>query len=306
MSKPTPPPPSANTIIPRSHFDPWNSSSTGHQQAGSHSLAGSTSWRQSRTSKLAAQFRGGPSGGRRVADSVGAGSPYFGQDGRKPNGGWEKGASGLRRQTGCGDVKEMLMNGNSSMTKSSTTGASKIAGAKNDADEENTWMDSQRRGEITDRTKKIQRKLFDGLCFYINGSTAPMVSDHRLKHLIAENGGRVAIGLARRTVTHVILGKSREMSSSMKKSEGVVVKETKTAFGGAGGGLAAGKLHKEIQRVGGRAIKYVTVEWVLESLRCGKRVAETSYSSAVQMATARTQKNIANMMGTTNLVQTTE
>ncbi len=112
---------------------------------------------------------------------------------------------------------------------------------------------------------KVQKRLFDGLCFYINGSTAPVVSDHRLKHLIAENGGRVAIALARRSVTHVILGKNKDRSrvrvdpSSNDKAAsgrvgGVVV-------GGAGGGLAAGKLQKKIQRVGGRAIKYVTVEW---------------------------------------------
>jgi hypothetical protein len=31
-----------------------------------------------------------------VADTVGAGSEDFGKDGRKANGGWEKGAKGLR------------------------------------------------------------------------------------------------------------------------------------------------------------------------------------------------------------------
>jgi hypothetical protein len=31
-----------------------------------------------------------------VADTVGAGSEDFGNDGRKPNGGWEEGAKGLR------------------------------------------------------------------------------------------------------------------------------------------------------------------------------------------------------------------
>lgn len=77
-------------------FDPWNSSSTGHQRAENR-LSGSTSWRASRGSKLGEQYRAGLTGGaRRVADTVGAGSPGFGIDGRKDNGGWEKGAKGLR------------------------------------------------------------------------------------------------------------------------------------------------------------------------------------------------------------------
>ena len=80
----------------RPFFDPWNSSSTGHQRAENR-LAGSTSWRASRGSKLGEQYRAGlTGGGKRVADTVGAGSPEFGTDGRKENGGWEKGAKGLR------------------------------------------------------------------------------------------------------------------------------------------------------------------------------------------------------------------
>jgi hypothetical protein len=82
---------------PRSKFfDPWNSSSTGHQRAENR-LNGSTAWRESRNAKLGEQFRGGLGGGvKRVADTVGAGSEGFGKDGRKGNGGWENGASGLR------------------------------------------------------------------------------------------------------------------------------------------------------------------------------------------------------------------
>jgi hypothetical protein len=81
----------------RPFFDPWNSSSTGHQRAENR-LSGSTSWRASRGSKLGEQYRAGLTGGggKRVADTVGAGSPDFGIDGRKENGGWEKGAKGLR------------------------------------------------------------------------------------------------------------------------------------------------------------------------------------------------------------------
>jgi hypothetical protein len=47
--------------------------------------------------KLSEQYKGGlGGGGKRVADTVGAGSEHFGTDGRRPNGGWEEGARGLR------------------------------------------------------------------------------------------------------------------------------------------------------------------------------------------------------------------
>jgi len=46
--------------------------------------------------KLGEQFRDGQHGGKHVADTVGAGSQDFGKDGRLENGGWMKGAKGLR------------------------------------------------------------------------------------------------------------------------------------------------------------------------------------------------------------------
>lgn len=88
----------------------------------------------------------------------------------------------------------------------------------------------------------LEKQIFEGLCFYVNGSTAPLVSDHKLKHLLAAHGARHSIALGRRTVTHVILG-------------------TINANGGAGGGLAATKIQKEVARTGGKAVRYITVEW---------------------------------------------
>jgi hypothetical protein len=69
-----------------------------------------------------------------------------------------------------------------------------------------------------------------------------LISDHKLKHLLAEHGARHSIALGRRTVTHVILG-------------------TVTGKGGAGAGLAASKIQKEIAKSGGKAVKFVTAEW---------------------------------------------
>lgn len=89
-----------------------------------------------------------------------------------------------------------------------------------------------------------QRRVFDGLAIYINGSTYPLIGDHKLKHLLAENGAKLSLHLGRRQVTHVILGKP-----------------TGTQGAGAGGGLAGGKIEKEIRRSEGCGVKYVGVEW---------------------------------------------
>lgn len=97
--------------------------------------------------------------------------------------------------------------------------------------------------DLTDTPLNLpEKQILAGLCFYVNGSTAPLVSDHKLKHMLAAHGGQHSIALGRRSVTHVILG-------------------TANTHGGAGGGLAASKIHKEIARTGGKAVKFVTAEW---------------------------------------------
>jgi hypothetical protein len=77
MSNPHQLPPPVSAKPNRRFFDSWNSSSTGHQRAD-NSLAGSTSWRESRGLKLSNQFGGGASGGR------------------LENGSWVEGAPALR------------------------------------------------------------------------------------------------------------------------------------------------------------------------------------------------------------------
>ena len=217
--------------LPRAFFDPWNSSSTGHQRSENR-LAGSTSWRASRNLKLAEQFKGGLSGGARVADTVGAASDNFGTDGRKANGGWEHGAIGLRsgQQKGMSEIW--------GASKVATKLAPAKAAAADAAPNPHSHV-----SECSDPSPNpVESKIFTGLCFYVNGSTAPLVSDYKLKHLLAAHGARHSIALGRRTVTHVVLGPG-------------------SAQGGTGGGLAATKIQKEIARTGGKAVKYVTAEW---------------------------------------------
>ena len=107
-------------------------------------------------------------------------------------------------------------------------------------------------------------QIFAGLTIYINGSTSPLISDHKLKHLLVSHGAHISLALARRSVTHVILGKPNGARGG--------------GGGGAGGGLSGRKLQKEVQRVRGKGIKYVGVEWVLECLKKGKRVGEGGFA----------------------------
>ncbi|KAF5852685.1 hypothetical protein GGP41_008102 [Bipolaris sorokiniana] len=165
----------------RAFFDPWNSSSTGHQRAENW-LSGSTLWRTSRNLKLGEQFKGGRHGGKRIADTVGAGSDDSAN----------VGLHGLR-----------------------TGGQKSLA---------EVWA-----------------------------------ADHKLKQILATHGATHSTTLGRRIVTHVILG-------------------TINARGGAGGGLAATKLQKEIVKTGGKTVKFINADWVLDSIKANRRLPESRYS----------------------------
>ncbi|KAL8772129.1 MAG: hypothetical protein Q9209_002564 [Squamulea sp. 1 TL-2023] len=286
--------PNPSPVLPaaeprRKTFDPWNSSSTGHQRAENR-LAGSTSWRASRTMKLTSQFKAGASGGKRLYDTVGAGSENFGEGGRKENGGWEKGAAGLRGN-GWQDVRGLLAKndkenlgseaGPEREGKRRKLGSNHVSGPPLSGTPASRGTDKKTDTDEAQLTSPspAPKKIFDGLCIFINGSTAPLVGDHRLKQLLAENGARVSIALGRRSVTHVILGTPNGAGVAGGGSSK-----------GAGGGLAATKIQKEITRVGGKGVKYVGVEWVLESLKAGKRLPEAQFSNLT--LAAKGQKSV--------------
>lgn len=206
------------------------------------------------------QFRSGNSGGQRISDTVGVGS----------------GNSDERlgmfvptevRARAMNSVADMLRNPGSmraaSRPPSSSASLSSISrrgplpgkgsgnqegseGSGRATTEERLALTRKEEDEAHDGTKTAraqERSMFDGLVIYVNGSTHPLVSDHKLKHLLSEHGARLSLHLGRRQVTHVILGKPSGPN------------------GGAGGGLAGGKLEREIRRVGGCGIKFVGVEW---------------------------------------------
>ncbi|USP75106.1 hypothetical protein yc1106_02380 [Curvularia clavata] len=225
----------------RTFFDPWNSSGTGHQRAENR-LAGSTSWRSSRNLKLGEQFKGGLHGGKRVADTVGAGS-----DGS---------TKGLRSD-GQRSLAEVW-----GASKASKDGGKIVSNRKHVDDGQTCAQESDpssNHNACEDTPVTVEKQLFVGLCFYLNGSTAPLVSDHKLKQMLSTHGATHSIALGRRTVTHVILG-------------------TVNTRGGAGGGLAATKIQKEIAKTGGKFVKFVNADWVLDSIKANRRLPELHYS----------------------------
>lgn len=234
------------------NFDPWNSVALGHQRA---ETKGPQGWRDNRTWKLQNQLAGGHSGGDRLSDRVGAGSEDYDEQRQIliPK---------EVRARAANSVMDMLRKPGT-MSSSSSRPASKspekeLSKEQQEAREEGrsattgeipTASSQQREGKDDEASARAEGqsggggKIFDGLVIYVNGSTHPLISDHKLKHLLAQNGARMSIHLGRRQVTHVILGKPSGPN------------------GGAGGGLAGGKLEKEIRRVGGCGVKYVGVEW---------------------------------------------
>ncbi|KAK4164803.1 hypothetical protein QBC43DRAFT_43010 [Cladorrhinum sp. PSN259] len=318
-------PPLAEPSISR-NFDPWNSSSTGHQRSESRGPQG---WREFRNMKMNYQFRAGPGGGERISDTVEVGSEDYDETlkmlvpkelrmraqksvvdmlrnpgsmnpsvkSSKPNPSTpappipkpeekeekeeDNGMTAEEREAFARIEEEEARRRNwagatPEQDDDGLTPEERVAFARMDEEEEENQMtepfSSKQEASVRmeekyqSQSKQVlpqkQRKIFDGLVIHINGSTFPLISDHRLKQVLAENGARISLHLGRRQVTHVILGKPSNGPRS-----------------GAGGGLAGGKIEKEIRRVGGCGVKYVGVEWVLESLKAGKRQPETRYSN---------------------------
>lgn len=144
---------------------------------------------------------------------------------------------GLMRQT----LESSLTKGGEAEDKDRTVGSKPCLTAEEALAEQRRLQDEEKEADARDNP----RKLFDGVTVYVNGSTFPMVSDHRLKHLLTENGGNMSLHLGRRRVTHVIVGRP----NGSRRGDGT------------GGGLAAGKLEREIRRIGGCGVKFVGVEW---------------------------------------------
>lgn len=276
----------------KSIFDPFNSSATGHQRAENR-LSGSTSWRDSRSVKLREQFRSGAGGGNRVSDTVGAGSLDFGKDGRTESGGWLPGARGLRKggQQSIWDTMEVEVDDSRPSKRIKVAESQRPTNVvnpftpfrkSNGRIRETSWTShesspshllepidpsastaaTQDQQEGRDQSMQAQSppQIFANLTMYINGSTLPYIGDHKLKHMLSSHGASLSIALGRRSVTHVIVGKT-------------------VGNGGCGGGLAGSKIQKEVGRSGGKSLKFVTAAWAVESIKAGKRLPESRFAA---------------------------
>ncbi|KAM3509804.1 hypothetical protein MY11210_006171 [Beauveria gryllotalpidicola] len=236
-TNPLPKPPPSSRPRP---FDPWNSSSTGHQrrEASRRETDGvsETSWRASRALKINQQLK-------TQSHHVPPPPPP------QPPASHDRKPTPPQRQPKS--VMEMLVRPGS--MKETISAAAAV--------EKEPEVLAGERGESAG-----QSLLFAGLVVHVNGSTAPLVSDHKLKTLLAAHGARVALHLARRHVTHVVLGRPAGSIGGGSSA-------------GCGGGLAGTKMDREIRRRGGNGIKYVGVEWVLESIRVGRRLPEARFAN---------------------------
>ena len=199
-SLPKPPVRKAAEPVHGLNFDPWNSVALGHQRRES---SGPQGWSANRARKLQSQLSAGNSGGERIQDAAGPGA-----------------SPGEPASTTS--VLDLLRKPGT--MRPPTAVASSASALQPDAD-----------GGSLAAAVARPRKLLDGVVIYVNGSTHPLISDHRLKRVLVEHGARMAMHLARRSVTHVIVG--------------------------AQGRLAGGKIEKEVRRLRGCGVKFVGVEW---------------------------------------------
>lgn len=270
---PLPPRPSlAKAAGPRhtTTWDPWNSSSTGHQRAETQP---GTGWRDSRSKKLNSQFRAGDgSGGARLSDTYGAGSANWDNEKKVIVPGWiqeRNGRSVMDMLVRPGLMRESMaisqQRDASSLPSLSATTSRAAASHGGIAlppimTAEEALVEQRQREDEEKESQAKTKKLFDGVVIYVNGSTFPLVSDHKLKQLLSENGGQMFMHLGRRRVTHVILGRPAGSGN------------------GAGGGLAGGKLEKEVKKIGGCSVKFVGVEWYVPLLGLNMLLSLILYS----------------------------
>ncbi|KAJ5571745.1 hypothetical protein N7535_005405 [Penicillium sp. DV-2018c] len=308
-TRPAKPPPE-----PQNHlkFDTWQSPSTGHQRAGEGgSFLGSTSWRQARSDKLSRQYRSGdclptrqPAGsGRDKTPERNLVPGAF--DGKcasqsppRVSGEWAmvSGEVAARNELGVRNIRSFMSvnkrkasDGLEREKKVEKKG--RIGGGEETKKEEDPKCqvdyEESKSGSSCSAAKDLDLKstsnIFAGVTVFVNGSTLPQISEYKLKHLLVGNGARTSIYMARKTVTHVIIGQPNTGTGNG------------AAVSGAGGGLAAGKLQQEIARGGWKGVKVVSVDWAIESIRAGRRLAESRFPG--MHVAAKGQRSVAGMFG---------
>lgn len=247
-------------------FDPWNNSSTGHQRA-ENPYSRTTEWRDTRREKLARQFQSiQPPARVDAGGSYKVGNEDGGEGKKKGEWTWisaqeatrnELSVADIRRYMGVSKAQPQQPPSKPSQPKPESdqqrqpTMKEKLAFEPTTIPSHNTSKPAEEADQHTDCSRNQEGKgIFTSLTFYINGSTYPTISDHKLKRLLADEGGNISLYLARKSVTHVILGAAAAGANGVGRK--------------TGGLLSAGKMQKEIlsKTSGfGKGVKYVNVEW---------------------------------------------
>ncbi|CAG7954638.1 unnamed protein product [Penicillium olsonii] len=271
------------------HFDPWQSASTGHQRIEGGSFLGSTPWREARSSKLTQQYKSGdclPQ--RRESDTTLVPGAFDGKCGPESPpqapGEWtmlnEEDAK--RNQLGVRDIRSFMGVGKRKAVDDQDDQVKRVKGPGKEIsapvkDVTPARVESEPQSGNASLDLASTSDIFARVTVFINGSTLPQISEYKLKHLLASNGARTSIYMARKTVTHVIIGNPNTGSS------------------GAGGGLSARKLQQEIARGGWKGVRIVSVDWAIESMKAGRRLAESRFPG--MHVASKGQRSIAGMFG---------
>lgn len=136
----------------------------------------------------------------------------------------------------------------------------------------NLPADSTINTTTTPTAEDANKKIFEGCSIYISGMTQPHIGDHALKHLLGKSGAQVSTYIRATKNTHIIIGEEAKVGS------------------GAGGGLAAGKIQKLVQSRKLVGMKFVSVHWVLDSVKAGRRLPEGRYK--VDVLRSSSQKTL--------------
>ncbi|KAJ5990832.1 hypothetical protein N7522_011039 [Penicillium canescens] len=285
-------------------FDPWQSASTGHQIADPGCTTHGVDWRNTRSTKLSQQYKHGdcirgrgqtqlPRDATSTEPTLVPGA-FNGQTQTesppRTSGEWAWVTDDVakRNQAGLRDIRSFM--GVGKRKAADEPREVKMDKKARYIEKENQTQDQRQKvdslkpdsesGSCTGEsnlTLKAKSNIFAGVRIYINGSTLPHISDHKLKQLLTAHGANYAIYMARKTVTHVLVGQPNAVGS------------------GAGGGLSASKLQQEIARGGWKGVKVVSVHWALESIKAGRRLAESRFPG--MHVAAKGQRSVAGMFG---------
>lgn len=299
-----PPPPSTKnrnkkqptgrpTPIPRQRtLDIYASTSTGHQVGSG--ISKSSSWRQSRTSKLNQQYRYGTSSAAQPAAACTTNKPPKQSTFTSCSGNPTPKAAATS-PAGSTSAKQLIPiyklgpqikslpkaspatapaksaiplysttkqnHSNTSQTTSSAPAGPPLPKSTTKSTPPPPTTNSALAPPTQPSNALLPKQIFKGCRIYISGTTYPIISDRELKCQLANHGAKIFLTIRRSSTTHVI----------------VATPSNSDTLTGTGGGLAAGKLQKEIQSKANH-IKYVSVQWAMDCIKQQKKLAESRYS----------------------------